>query len=139
MILKRLRKLSLPALASLCAFFTSCATSISGFVVKPDGSSLTNAEVLVYTNPRSMSTKVDERGAYEISKYVIPDNEYTLIAEDREGNTGYVRGFKPKQGGNKNIIIRMSREIQAKDAVLEGKNPTEPKSDPGEKILKSSQ
>ena len=139
MILKRLRKSSLLGVAALCALLSGCATSISGFVVKPDGSSLTNAEVRVYTNPRSVSTRVDKAGAFEISENVIPDNDYTLIAEDREGNTGYVRGFKPKKGKNKDVIVRMSREIEAKDAVLEGGGPTESGTGPGEKILKSSQ
>ncbi len=127
------------AVGALCALLTGCATTITGFVVKPDGSSLTNADVMVSTKPRSVSTKVDKNGAFEISQNVVPDNEYTLIAEDREGNTGYVRGFKPKKGSNKDVIVRMSREIEAKDAVLEGKGPTESGSGPGEKILKSSQ
>ena len=139
MILKRIPKPSFFAFASLCVFFTGCATTIGGFVVKPDGSSLTNADVLVYTAPKTESTKVDKDGAYQISNNIVPESEYTLVAEDREGNTGYVRGFKPKKGGNKNIIIRMSREVQAKDAVLESGGPTESRSGPGEKILKSSQ
>ena len=119
---------------------TGCAaTSISGRVVRPDGSALTNAEVLVYTTPRSAGVLADPEGFFRISKNVIPNNEYTLIAEDREGNTGYVRGLKPRKGSNKDIVVRMSREIKAKDAVLEGTGPSEAGSGPGEKLLKSSQ
>jgi hypothetical protein len=136
---KTLRFPAFVLVASVSAMVTGCATSISGRVVRPDGSALTNAEVKVYTAPKTSATRVDKDGSYKLSGEIIPDNEYTLIAEDREGNTGYVRGFKPKKGSNKDVIVRMSREMEAKDAVLEGNGPLETGAGPGEKILKSSQ
>ena len=42
------------------------------------------------------------------------------LTEDREGNMGYVRGFKPNKGENNGIIVRLSREVEARDAALEG-------------------
>lgn len=126
-------------LAACIAFLAGCATTISGRVVKPDGSALSNVDVIVYTAPRSASVRADKDGSFKINENVVPENDYTLIAEDRDGNTGYVRGYKPKKGGNPNVIVRMSREVQAKDAVLEGGGPRETGAGPGEKILKSSQ
>ncbi len=119
--------------------FVGCGTTISGRVVKPDGSPLDNSEVVVYTSPRSGSVKVEKTGEFKISENIIAENDYTLIAEDKEGNMGYVRGFKPKKGTNKNIVVRMSREIEGKDAVLEGTGPSEGGNGPGEKIFRSSQ
>lgn len=138
MIGRSLRLLSIGMAA--VALLTGCATSISGRVVRPDGSPLKNVDVIVYTAPRSASVRADRSGAFKISDNVVPENDYTLIAEDRDGNTGYVRGYKPKKGGNPNVIVRMSREVQAKDAILlDGKGPRETGAGPGEKILKSSQ
>jgi hypothetical protein len=115
-----------------------CGTSISGRVVKPDGGQLDSPDVVVYTDPRTESVRVDKEGEFNISKGVVENNEYTLIAEDREGNMGYVRAFKPQKGSNKNIVVRMSRELEGKDAVLEG-GPSEGQTTGlGEKILKSS-
>ena len=115
-----------------------CGTTMSGHVVKPDGSGLTEPNVVVYTSPRTESVRVSKDGAFTLSKNVIEENEYTLIAEDKDGNMGYVRSFKPKKGSNKNIILRLSREIDGKDAVMEG-GPNEGNTTGlGEKILKSS-
>jgi hypothetical protein len=115
-----------------------CGTTMSGRVVKPDGSKLTEPNVVVYTSPRTESVRVGKDGAFKLGKNVIDDNEYTLIAEDKDGNMGYVRAFKPKKGSNKNIVLRLSREIDGKDAVMEG-GPSEGNTTGlGEKILKSS-
>jgi hypothetical protein len=115
-----------------------CGTTMSGHVVKPDGSKLTEPNVVVYTSPRTESVRVGKDGAFKLGKNVIDDNEYTLIAEDKDGNMGYVRAFKPKKGSNKNIVLRLSREIDGKDAVMEG-GPSEGNTTGlGEKILKSS-
>ncbi len=120
------------------ALIIGCGTSISGHVVRPDGSKLTEANVVVYSSPRTESVRVDNDGAFKLSDNIVEESEYTLIAEDKDGNMGYVRSFKPKKGNNKNIIVRLSREIEGKDAVLEG-GPTEGETNGiGEKILKSS-
>jgi hypothetical protein len=126
------------AVVAVSAALVGCGTTISGRVVRPDGSPLTGADVVVYTSPRSESVRIDKDGSFSIGANVVPEGDYTLIAEDKEGNMGYVRGFKPKKGANKNIIVRMSREIEGKDAVMEGAGPAEAGSGPGEKILKSS-
>jgi len=139
MISRSLRFPILAAVAAGCALLAGCATTISGRVVRPDGSALTNVDVVVYTSPRSTLARADKDGSFKIGKNVVPENEYTLIAEDKDGNTGYVRGFKPNKGGNENVIVRMSREVQAKDAVLEDNTSVETGIGPGEKILKSSQ
>jgi hypothetical protein len=119
--------------------FASCATTLSGRVVNPDGSALTQTEVKIYTAPRTSFVQVEPGGAFTISENVVPEQEYTLIAEDPLGNMGYVRDFKAKKGKNKGIVVRMSREIDAKDAVLEGGGPSEiERNGAGEKILKSS-
>src|SRR3989338_1639549 len=102
------------ALAAAGILLAGCGTSISGRVVKPDGGPLVDAEVVVYTSPRSASVRVEKDGAYKIGENVVPGNDYTLIAEDKDGNMGYVRGFKPKKGSNKNVVVRMSREIEGK-------------------------
>jgi len=130
-----LRGLGLALLPLLAA---GCATSMSGVVVKPDGSKLTQPDVVVYTSPRTESVRADNDGEFKISKNVIDESEYTLIAEDKDGNMGYVRSFKPKKGANKNIVVRLSREIDGKDAVMEG-GPNEGNTTGlGEKILKPS-
>ena len=124
------------SLASLALI--GCGTTMSGHVVKPDGSRLSDASVVVYTSPRTQSVRAESDGRFKIGKHVVEENEYTLIAEDKEGNMGYVRSFKPKKGANKNIVIRLSREIDGKDAVMEG-GPSEGQTTGlGEKILKSS-
>ncbi len=117
---------------------TGCGTTMSGLVVKPDGSHLTEPDVVVYTSPRTESVRVDRNGNFKIGANVVEENEYTLIAEDKDGNMGYVRSFKPKKGANKNIILRLSREIDGKDAVLEGGATEGNTTGLGEKILKSS-
>lgn len=127
------------ALMASSMFLGGCATSIVGKVVKPDGSPLINAEVVVYTSPRTESIRVEGDGSFKITQNVAPDSSYTLIAEDREGNLGYVRGLVPKKGEKKPIVVRLSREVEAKDAALEGSGPAEIGGGPGEKILKSSQ
>src|SRR3954470_3985564 len=121
-------------LALLPFLMAGCATSMSGVVVKPDGSKLTEPDVVVYTD----SVRADKDGEFKISKNVLEESEYTLIAEDKDGNMGYVRSFKPKKGANKNIIVRLSREIDGKDAVMEGGPNEGNTSGLGEKILKSS-
>jgi len=125
-------------LALLPFLMAGCATSMSGVVVKPDGSKLTQPDVVVYTSPRTESVRADKDGEFKISRNVLEESEYTLIAEDKDGNMGYVRSFKPKKGANKNIVVRLSREIDGKDAVMEG-GPNEGNTTGlGEKILKSS-
>lgn len=124
-------------LALLPLLLAGCGTTMSGHVVKPDGSRLTEPSVVVYTSPRTESVRVSKDGAFKLSN-VLDQNEYTLIAEDKDGNMGYVRSFKPKKGSNKNIVLRLSREIDGKDAVMEG-GPNEGNTTGlGEKILKSS-
>lgn len=125
--------LALSALA-----LAGCGTTMSGHVVKPDGSRLTDPNVVVYTSPRTQSVRAGKDGQFKIGKHVVEDSEYTLIAEDKDGNMGYVRAFKPKKGGNKNIVIRLSREVDGKDAVMEGGPSEGNTSGLGEKILKSS-
>jgi hypothetical protein len=115
-----------------------CGTTMSGQVVKPDGSRLTEPSVVVYTSPRTESVRVSKDGNFKIGRNVIDENEYTLIAEDKDGNMGYVRSFKPRKGANKNIILRLSREIDGKDAVMEGGANEGNTTGLGEKILKSS-
>lgn len=115
-----------------------CGTTISGQVVKPDGSRLTEPNVVVYTSPRTESVRVSKDGNFKISSNVTEENEYTLIAEDKDGNMGYVRSYKPKKGSNKNITLRLSREIDGKDAVMEGGPNEGNTTGMGEKILKSS-
>ncbi len=118
--------------------WVGCGTTIRGHVVKPDGSELTDPNVVVYTSPRTESVRVGKDGDFKIGKNIIDENEYTLIAEDKDGNMGYVRAFKPKKGSNKNIVLRLSREVDGKDAVMEG-GPNEGNTTGlGEKILKSS-
>jgi hypothetical protein len=125
-------------LALLPFLMAGCATSMSGVVVKPDGSKLTEPDVVVYTSPRTESVRAEKDGEFKISKNVLEDSEYTLIAEDKDGNMGYVRSFKPKKGSNKNIVVRLSREIDGKDAVMEGGPNEGNTTGMGEKILKSS-
>jgi hypothetical protein len=120
------------------SFFWGCGTTIQGRVVMPDGTAMADADVVVYTLPRTASIKAAKDGSFSLSGAISPEQEYTLIAEDREGNLGYVKGFKPKKGSNKNVVVRMSREVEGKDAVMEG-GPTDGSgSGMGEKILKSS-
>ncbi len=123
---------------SLGAILGACGTTVSGKVVKPDGSSLDNSNVIVYTSPRTESVKVNKAGAFVLKSNIVEGNEYTLIAEDNDGNMGYVRSFKPKKGANENILLRLSREVDAKEAVLEGGLPSHTPSGIGEKIFKSS-
>lgn len=134
------RKRNVPAwgLALLPLILAGCGTTMSGQVVKPDGSRLTEPSVVVYTSPRTESVRVSKEGVFKIGKNVMQDSEYTLIAEDKDGNMGYVRSFKPKKGANKNIVVRLSREIDGKDAVMEGGPNEGSTSGLGEKILKSS-
>lgn len=125
-------------LVLLPLLLAGCGTTMSGVVVKPDGSKLTEPDVVVYTSPRTESVRVDRDGDFKISENVMENGEYTLIAEDKDGNMGYVRSFRPKKGSNKNIVVRLSREIDGKDAVMEG-GPSEGNTTGlGEKILKSS-
>lgn len=125
-------------IALLPLLIAGCGTTMSGHVVKPDGSLLTDPNVVVYTSPRTESVRVGREGYFKIGRNVVDEQDYTLIAEDKDGNMGYVRSFKPKKGSNKNIILRLSREIDGKDAVMEG-GPSEGQTTGlGEKILKSS-
>ncbi len=118
--------------------FVGCGTTMSGRVVKPDGSELTDPNVVVYTNPRTELVHAGKDGTFKIGSNVVDENDYTLIAEDKDGNMGYVKGFKPKKGANKNIVVRLSREIDGKDAVMEGGPNEGSTTGMGEKILKSS-
>ncbi len=115
-----------------------CGTTMSGTVVKPDGSRLDEPNVVVYTSPRTESVRVGKEGDFKIGQNIVDENEYTLIAEDKDGNMGYVKNFKPKKGANKNIVLRLSREIDGKDAVMEGGPNEGNTTGMGEKILKSS-
>jgi hypothetical protein len=138
MIAARTRNIFACALALLPMLLAGCGTTMSGHVVKPDGSLLTDPNVVVYTSPRTESVRVGKEGYFKIGRNVVEEQDYTLIAEDKDGNMGYVRSFKPRKGGNKNIILRLSREIDGKDAVMEG-GPNEGQTTGlGEKILKSS-
>jgi len=94
--------------------------------------------VAVYTSPRTQSVRAGKTGDFKIGSNVVEENEYTLIAEDKDGNMGYVRSYKPKKGANKNIVIRLPREIDGKDAVMEGGPNEGNTTGMGEKILKSS-
>ncbi|MBF0430387.1 MAG: hypothetical protein HQK83_03855 [Fibrobacteria bacterium] len=120
-------------------FLIGCGPSLRGVVVMPDGSEIGEKKVMVYTNPWTDSVKVKNDGSFKISKDVQDRNEYTLIAEDVDGNMGFVRGFKISDQPDQKIVIKMSKELQAKDAVIEGDLYINPDSGPGEKILKSSQ
>jgi hypothetical protein len=133
-----MRSILLAGIAAGALALSGCGTTMTGHVVKPDGTRLSEANVVVYTSPRTQSVRAGKDGKFKISKNVVEENEYTLIAEDNDGNMGYVRSFKPKKGANKNIVIRLSREIEGKDAVMEG-GPSEGQTTGlGEKILKSS-
>src|SRR5689334_25229880 len=90
----------LGVLALVPLLLAGCGTTMSGQVVKPDGSKLTEPSVVVYTSPRTESVRVSKEGVFKIGKNVIEENEYTLIAEDKDGDMGYVRSFKPKKGSN---------------------------------------
>ncbi len=123
---------------STALLLTACGTTMSGRVVKPDGTQLDNANVIVYTAPRTESVKVTKNGNFVLRANVVEGNEYTLIAEDDDGNMGYVRSYQPKKGKNENILLRLSREVDAKEAMLEGGMPANNPSGIGEKIFKSS-
>lgn len=125
------------ALAAL--FLISCGPSLQGIVVMPDGSKLKDMEVTVYTRPWTDSVKAGNDGTFKISKNVQEKSKYTLIAEDRDGNMGYVKGFDPMSEKDKKIVIKLSRELDAKDAVMEGGVYNPPNAGHGEKIFKSSQ
>ena len=120
-------------------YLTGCGTYMAGFVVLPDGSKIEDRKVIVYTDPWTDSVSIKNDGSFKIKKNVIVQNSYTLIAEDEEGNAGYVRGYKPKKGSNDNIVVRLAREIDGKDAVIEGGLREVQPTGPGEKIFKSSQ
>ncbi len=132
-------------MASACAIATAglllsaCATSMSGYVVKPDGSRMQSPDIIVYSDPWTDSVRVRKDGTFKIGRNVAERNKYTLIAEDVEGNQGFVRGFQPEKGENKNIVIRMAREVDGREAVIEGGPSQLQSSGPGEKIFKSSQ
>lgn len=138
--LRARRSQSALVLGVLLASFilAGCGTTMSGHVVKPDGSLLTDPNVVVYTSPRTESVRVGKEGYFKIGKNVVEEQDYTLIAEDKDGNMGYVRSFRPRKGTNKNIVLRLSREIDGKDAVMEGGPSEGQTSGLGEKILKSS-
>ena len=119
--------------------FWGCGPSLVGVVVMPDGSKITNMSVMVYTDPLSDSVKVGADGTFKLGKNMIMTNSYTLIAEDGDGNLGFVRNFKPAENPDEKVVIKLSRELEAKDAVMEGDLYINPDSGPGEKIFKSSQ
>lgn len=134
MIRNRL-SLVLPAFGLLlCA----CGTTMSGHVVMPDGSRLKSQQVVVYTSPRTETVKAGKDGSFKINDNVVDGNDYTIMAEDQFNNIGYVRSFKPRKGSNKNILVRLSKEVEGKDAILEGGPMEVETSGVGEKILKSS-
>jgi hypothetical protein len=123
----------------ICWLIFSCGPSIQGLVVMPDGSKLEEPNVVVYTNPWTDSVKVKKDGSFSIRKNVQERNEYTLIAEDPDGNMGFVKGYKLETKKDEKIVIRLSREMEAKEAVIEGDLYIDQDTGPGEKILKSSQ
>ena len=125
-------------LASAC-LFVACGPSLQGIVVMPDGSKLNGLQVTVYTKPWTDSVQTKDDGSFKISKNVEERNKYTLIAEDKDGNMGYVKGYDPLAEADKKIVIKLSREMDAKDAVMEGDVYNPPNSGHGEKIFKSSQ
>ncbi|MFC1584345.1 hypothetical protein ACFL5V_02220 [Fibrobacterota bacterium] len=116
-----------------------CGPSLKGMVVMPDGSKISEPNVVVYTNPWTDSVKVKNDGTFSIRKNVNDKNKYTLIAEDPDGNMGFVRGYQLSNENKDNVVIRLSREMDAKEAVIEGDLYIDQDSGPGEKILKSSQ
>jgi hypothetical protein len=125
---------------AICLLLLSCGPSLKGVVVMPDDSPIPNdMKVVVYTNPWTDSVQVKKDGSFSIGKNVQEKNEYTLIAEDQEGNLGFVRGYKIQKEKDEQIVIRLSREMEAKEAVIEGELYIEQDTGPGEKILKSSQ
>ncbi len=113
--------------------------AIRGFVVMPDGSQLKNTDVVVYSKPWTDSVKVDEKGEFKLSKGIDVRNEYKLIAEDKDGNMGFVKGYKLSENLEKKIVIKLSRETPAKDAVIEGDVYEQGDTGPGEKIFRGSQ
>ena len=123
-----------------CLLIIGCGPSLKGVVVMPDGSQLDSPDVVVYTNPWTDSVEVNKDGTFSIRKNVQERNEYTLIAEDAEGNMGFVKGYKLDAQKAEKIVIRLSREMDAKEAVIEGEIYFEQGTGPtGEKILKPSQ
>lgn len=139
MVKKNYSNLMSPLALGLFLILSGCGTTLSGYVVQPDGSKLKNPDVVVYTDPWTDSVRVDKDGSFKIRKNVMEKNEYTIVAEDREGNTGYIRGYKPQEGKNENLVLRLSREVSGKDAVMEGGLIDVQPTGTGEKIFKSSQ
>lgn len=116
-----------------------CGPSIKGVVVMPDGTRMEGMNIAVYTDPWSDSVVVRKDGSFTLSKNIQEKNEYTLIAEDSQGNLGYVRKYRLQKDKKENVVIRLSREVEAKDAVIEGSSYNIQDTGPGEKIFKSSQ
>ncbi len=127
------------SLIFLAVLLCGCGPKLKGLVVMPDGSPMITKNVVVYTKPRTDSVKVKADGSFTIGKNIDVKNTYTLIAEDKDGNMGFVRGFQPGKESDEKIVIKLSKELEAKDAVIEGELYINPDSGPGEKILKSSQ
>ena len=134
-------KVNLYKLITLFALLSlwGCGPSLKGVVVMPDGSKIKDMDISVYTDPRSDSVKVAADGTFKLGKNMIMTNAYTLIAEDKDGNLGFVKNFKPSDKPDEKVVIKLSREIEAKDAVMEGDLYINQDSGPGEKIFKSSQ
>ncbi len=120
--------------------FVGCGPSLKGMVVLPDGSKLNGLKVVVYTQPWTDSVPAKDDGSFSIGKNINPETEYTLIAEDKDGNMGFVKNYKPSEKKkDEKIVIKLSKEIEAKEAVIEGDLYINQDSGPGEKIFKSSQ
>jgi len=126
-------------LVLLSSIFWACGPSLQGVVVMPDGSQIKDMKISVYTEPRTDSVKVKPDGTFKLSKNLVLTNAYTLIAEDKDGNLGFVKNYKPADNPKEKVVIKLSKEIEAKDAVMEGEVYINPDSGPGEKIFKSSQ
>jgi len=135
-VLKKTALLSIPLVASL---FVSCGPTLKGVVVLPNGTPTQNMKLAVYSQPPTDSVAVKPDGTFKISKRVAKGQTYTLIAEDRDGNMGFVRNYVVNPENTEKIIIHLSKEIDAKDAVLEGDVYIQQDTGPGEKIFKSSQ
>lgn len=133
------RILTYSASLAAIALMSACGPSLRGVVVLPDGSPIKDMNLGVYTQPTTDSVVVKPDGSFKISKHVQKGATYTLIAEDREGNMGFVRNYQLQPDAKEKIVIKLSKELEAKDAVLEGELYIQQDAGPGEKIFKSSQ
>lgn len=127
-----------PVALGALLLLAGCGPTLKGIVVLPDGTPIKGLEVGVHSKPWSDSVKVKDDGSFVLKK-IEPKNVYTLIAEDAEGNMGIVKNFSPSEKPNEKVIIKLSKELEAKDAVIDGDLFIQQDTGPGEKIFKSSQ